>query len=171
MNWYIKWVLIASAALVVILMAIILFIIYLRKCLRRKKEISNVKGRTVEMKETEVNENDTKISVYQNTEEDPVHNKPNIVLHHSVSLVDGPKERIDPIEGLPQVYMSVTSYDMVYMSQTSYDMIRNYRPSIPMPFKSIETTTSSKDLKSFESFESCVSSFENLSQRKLSETE
>ena len=78
MNWYIKWVLIASAALVVIMIAIILFIIYLRKCLRRKKEISNVKGRTIQMKETEANENDTKISVYENTEEDPVHNKQNI---------------------------------------------------------------------------------------------
>ena len=122
----------------------------------------------IQMEEKEDGPKDTKISILQNTEDEPVLNKQNIVLR-SVSLLDGPREGIDSIDGLPQVYMSVTSYDMVYMSQTSYDMIRNYRPSIPMPFKSIEANRSSKELSS--SFESCVSAFENLSQRNVSEIE
>ena len=164
---YMKWYLVTAVAMMLLLIVSILIIVWLRKLVRKKKEISNANN-DIQTEEQEDDQKDTKISVHQNTEDAPVLNKQNIVVR-SVSLLDGPKERIDSIDGLPQVYMSVTSYDMVYMSQTSYDMIRNYRPSIPMPFKSIEANRSSNELSS--SFESCVSSFENLSHRKLSEIE
>ena len=166
-STYMKWYMVTGVALILLVIVSILVIVWLRKFIRKKKEISKVNN-DIQIEHKEDDQPDGKISVHQNTEDAPVLNKQNIVLR-SVSLLDGPKERIDPIEGLPQVYMSVTSYDMVYMSQTSYDMIRNYRPSIPMPFKSIEANRSSDELSS--SFESCVSSFENLSRRKLSELE
>ena len=128
MSYYVP---IAVSALIG-LIAIIIVIICVRKCQK------NQKGPPIHHKERQASVNIGKgkpMKVTAVTQTDDVDGS--IEDSSLLSTKKLPKNIEDATNDqmeLAQVYMSVTSYDMVYMSQQSHDLVKNYRPSIPMPF-------------------------------------
>ena len=77
---YMKWYIVTGVAMILLLIASIFIIVWLRNLVRKKKEISNANN-DIQIEEKEDDQKDTKISVHQNTEDVPLLNKQNIVLH------------------------------------------------------------------------------------------
>jgi len=128
MNYYVP----ISVSALICLIAVIILIICVRKCKKHQKDSSihhkerhssvNL-GKGKPMHVTAVTQTDDVDWLIEDSSLLSSKKSPK-------NIEDATNEQLE----LAQVYMSVTSYDMVYMSQQSHDLVKNYRPSIPMPF-------------------------------------
>ena len=126
---YITYYVPIAASLIIGLVAFILGFIFVRKCKRNKKDFPCYKNKS---ESSSKKQKCKPMLVSAVTQTDDVEDSNLLVTtKFTTKKIEDPTN--DQME-LSQVYMSVTSYDMVYMSQTSHDLVKNYRPSVPMPF-------------------------------------
>merc|ERR1712150_256897 len=124
---YMQYYLAISFLIIVCLTASILVFICVRRSLSKKNKNTNSKTKAVGLSNSQDRGIEMTVPVTDNKDEVDAHIKneeDTRLLNTENNYLDDIPEMKDKIE-----------VAQVYMSQTSHDMVRNYRPSIPMPFR------------------------------------